>query len=83
MDVICGALRGMGTSITPMLVSVMGVCGLRIFWLYVIMPFASSLNMLYYSYPVSWVLTATVHLICFLAYKKKHFPVDLAAEVET
>lgn len=79
MDVLCGVLRGMGAAIVPMVVSVMGACAFRIFWIYAILPLNSTLEMLYYSYPVSWVLTGGVHLICCLVLLRR-FPVDRAKE---
>ena len=79
MDAACGVLRGMGASLAPTIVSVMGACVFRIFWVYVILPFNPTLNMLYISYPVSWLLTGAVHLICGMALLKK-FPVDKEAE---
>ncbi len=82
MDVICGALRGMGASIVPMIVSILGVCGFRIFWIYVILPLSGELEMLYYSYPVSWILTGAVHLICTIIVMRR-FPVNLELEAET
>ena len=81
MDVICGALRGMGASIVPMVVSILGVCGFRIFWIYVILPLSGSLEMLYYSYPVSWILTGAVHLVCTLIVMKR-FPVNAELEAQ-
>lgn len=76
MDLFACSQRGMGRSLTPMLVSLAGICGFRIVWLYT--AFASDPTMLnlYISYPVSWVLTGTIHLIFLLtAYSslKKRF----------
>lgn len=73
MEVFCGVLRGMGSAILPMVVSVLGACGFRIFWIYVILPIFPGLEMLYYSYPISWILTGGVHFICCLIMMKK-FP---------
>lgn len=71
MDVFCGILRGMGRALVPMLVSVLGVCAFRVLWVYAVMPFFNTLNMLYISYPVSWILTGGTHLIyCFLLFRK-------------
>lgn len=72
MDVLCGIMRGMGRSMVPMLVSVMGACVFRIAWIYLVLPHFNSLNMLYVSYPISWILTAGVHLICCLLLFKKY-----------
>lgn len=71
MDVMVGSLRGMGYSILPMLSSIIGVCGIRITWIYTIFAVNHSLETLYVSYPISWAITAGVHLICFLAVKRK------------
>ena len=79
MEVVCGVLRGMGASIAPMIVSVLGACVFRIFWVYVILPINPTLNMLYLSYPVSWVLTSAAHLVSCLIVLKK-FPVEKETE---
>jgi len=76
MDVLCGVLRGMGASLAPMIVSVLGVCAFRIFWIYVILPINPQLMTLYISYPVSWIITGTVHLICCIANIRK-YPADI------
>ena len=73
MDVLVGSMRGMGYSIVPMLVSLTGACGLRILWIFTVFRWQHSLLVLYLSYPVSWLITAGVHLICFI-YIRKKFP---------
>lgn len=79
MDVLCGVLRGMGQSVVPMIVSILGVCAFRIFWIYVVLPIFPGREVLYMSYPVSWILTGGVHLICCFVQMRK-FPVDPAKE---
>ncbi len=76
MDVLCGIMRGIGAAVVPMIVSIMGACVFRIFWIYVILPLNPTLSMLYISYPVSWVLTGGVHLIC-LIFLLRRFPVHV------
>ena len=68
MDVMVGGLRGIGYSVMPMLVSLVGACGLRLLWIATIfqIPRFHTIQMLYWSYPVSWVITFGVHVICFL-----------------
>lgn len=66
MDVMVGALRGIGYSIMPMLVSLTGACLFRVVWIYTIFRQVRTLECLYLSYPISWTLTFLVHLICFL-----------------
>ncbi len=71
MDTIVGSIRGMGYSVMPMFVSLLGACGLRILWIFTIFKWYQTLPSLYISYPISWGLTAFVHLICFIwCYKK-------------
>ena len=71
MDTMVGVLRGLGYSIMPMMVSLIGSCLLRIVWIFTIFAWDSTLFVLYLSYPVSWVLTWAVHVICYFAVKKK------------
>lgn len=71
MDVTVGSLRGMGYSFMPMLVSLLGACGLRIVWIFTLFSWQRSLFSLYISYPVSWIITASVHLICWNVIRRK------------
>ena len=71
MDVSVGELRGIGCSVLPMVVSVLGVCAFRVFWIFTIFQQHRSLWTLYISYPVSWVLTAAVNMVCFMLIRKK------------
>jgi len=68
MDVTTGALRGIGASFVPMMISILGVCGLRIVWIYTIfqIPQYHTPQCLYLSYLVSWVITFIVQLAAFL-----------------
>lgn len=65
MEVCAGILRGCGYSMTPMIVSVLGACGFRILWIYTIFASCPTLEILYASYPISWILTVLTHLLCF------------------
>lgn len=73
MDTLVGVLRGLGYSIVPMLVSLIGACGLRILWIMTIfqIPMFHSLDVIYLSYPVTWFITAGTHFICYLVITKK------------
>lgn len=69
MDSVVGILRGMGRSTTPMLVSIVGVCGFRLIWIGAVcsLPqFKDSIDMIYASYPISWTLTLMMHLVCLI-----------------
>lgn len=68
MDVMVGALRGIGYSIMPMIVTLIGACGLRLLWLATIwqIPEFHTVQVIYLSYPISWLITFLVHVICFV-----------------
>ena len=61
MDIASGSLRGLGHSLTPMIVSLLGACAFRVFWIYWILPFKPDMDTLLLSYPVSWVLVLAVN----------------------
>ncbi len=73
MDVMVGQLRGLGSSIMPMIVSLIGACGLRVVWVYTAFAANPTLETLYVSYPISWAATGLVHLLCYLAVRKRVF----------
>ncbi len=68
MDVMVGALRGIGYSLAPMIVSIVGVCGVRLVWLATVFRMEAwhSTTTIYLSYPISWTITLSVHIICFV-----------------
>lgn len=67
MDVMVGALRGIGYSVMPMIVSLIGACGFRLVWIATIfqIPRFHKITTVYLSYPISWLLTALVHILCY------------------
>lgn len=65
MDVIVGSLRGMGYSFVPMMISLLGVCGFRIVWILTVFAWEHTLFALYISYPISWIITSVIQLICW------------------
>lgn len=71
MDVFVGVLRGLGYIIQPMLISLTGVCGLRIIWIYTIFQKIHTLDILYLSYPFTWGIATLAQMICtWIAWKK-------------
>lgn len=71
MDVMVGILRGMGYAIAPMIVSLTGVCALRVVWVYTVFAHFRTLEVLYLSYPVTWTVTFIIQLIMFLFIYKR------------
>lgn len=73
MDVVVGSLRGLGYSFMPMLVSLIGICALRLVWIATVfkIPEYHTIETIYYTYPISWIITLSAHLICYVFVKKK------------
>ena len=71
MNVMVGAMRGLGSSLTPMIVSIFGVCVLRVVWIYTIFPLDRTFFMLFLSYPVTWLVTGLVEVVCFYFIRKR------------
>ena len=81
MDVIVGSLRGLGYSIMPMIVSLLGACGLRILWIFTIFVWHRSLFTLYISYPISWVITFSAHILCYFIVRHKVIPHETTSQI--
>lgn len=71
MDTLVGGIRGLGVSILPMIVSLVGACLLRIVWIYTIFQWDRTLETLFLSYPITWGVTALAHAVCYIIVKKK------------
>ena len=72
MDVSTGALRGMGSSLVPMIISVLGVCGVRLLWIGTVFQAYRTTDCLYISYGVSWTITFVAQFVAFwLVYNRQ------------
>ena len=71
MDLFPGALRGMGRSGVPMILSIIGTVGTRIVWIFMLFPQHRSLEFLFISYPASWIITIIMQVICYYFVRKK------------
>ena len=73
MDCMVGAIRGLGYSVMPMIVSLLGACAFRIAWISVFFQIEQfhTIDTVYFAYPISWTLTLTVHVICFIVVRMK------------
>ena len=82
MDVMVGQLRGVGYSVMPMIVSLTGACLLRIIWILTVFAWNHTLEVLYWSYPVSWFVTFAIHFACYWLIARKKVQA-LAPNAET
>lgn len=77
MDVLSGSLRGMGKSTVPMVVTILGACGLRILWIFAVFQKVTQvtteqkLGVLFVVFPISWIVTILALATCFLIIWKK------------
>jgi putative MATE family efflux protein len=84
MEVGSGILRGLGKSTLSTVISLLGSCAFRLFWIYVIFPLCPELWMVYLSYPISWALTALTHFTVSMVVRRRYmrmYPEDLPDEV--
>lgn len=67
MDVMVGSLRGLGYAMMPMIVSLIGACGLRLIWIFTFFRLERfhTVTSLYMTYPASWIITLIAHMVCF------------------
>lgn len=68
MDCMGNAVRGIGHSVLPMLITLVGACGLRLLWIATVFQADRfhTCPVIFLSYPVSWMLTFAAHLVCFV-----------------
>lgn len=71
IDVCSGALRGMGNSVAPALICVLGICGVRITWVFAVFPAHRSFAFLMVCYPLSWILTGLILFCVYLRFVRK------------
>lgn len=75
MDVLAGSLRGMGSSVLPMITSLTGACLFRVIWIFTVFRWERSRFILYLSYPISWILVLAMNVACyFWVWKKRMGP---------
>ena len=70
MEVFTGSLRGMGASLTPMLISLVGACVTRGIWIYTVFAATHTLQVLYSCYPVSWIFTILMQIVAFFVIRR-------------
>jgi Na+-driven multidrug efflux pump len=72
---ISSAIRGLGYSFTPMVVSLLGICGVRILYIFTLFPLEMFHSMfgLYIAYPISWLAALLVHIPCLIIISRKVF----------
>lgn len=70
IEVLSGALRGIGDVFIPMVITMLGICALRILWVVLAVPVKPAVSTILFSYPITWILTAILFII-YYGYKQK------------
>lgn len=70
-DVLSGGMRGVGYSLVPAIICIAGICGVRLFWVYCVLPFHHTFMMLMYCYPLSWIVTTSCLIFAYFTCMKK------------
>ena len=71
MDIMSGTLRGMGRSISSAIISLIFACGFRILWISTVFKIFTTPRVIYVTYPISWILTASVGAVFVIIAVKK------------
>ena len=74
IEILSGAMRGHGQSLIPAVVSLAGICGVRILWVYTVFPFSRTFNTIMAAYPISWTITAVVLVVAYFMMMRKITP---------
>lgn len=72
VEVFSGVLRGMGSALIPMLITLSGICVLRVSWILLFFPTHKSIETVETSYPITWITTSLLFLIYYLWYVKRN-----------
>jgi putative MATE family efflux protein len=71
LDVFVNSMRGMGSSTLPTILMVIGICGVRLIWIYTMFPIHHTLETVYLCFPLSWIFTSIVeYILWIITYKK-------------
>lgn len=71
VEILSGSLRGMGSSLIPMIITCLGVCVLRMVWIFIAVPIKPDIKTVIFSYPLTWVVTSVLFIIFYFYFKKK------------
>ena len=74
IEILSGAMRGHGQSLIPAIVSLAGICGVRILWVYTVFPFSRTFTTIMAAYPISWTITAVVLVVAYFVMMRKITP---------
>lgn len=71
IEILSGALRGIGDVVIPMFITMFGVCVLRIAWVFIAVPIRPEVSTIMYSYPATWIITAIMFIFYYMYRQKR------------
>lgn len=78
IEILSGALRGMGQAVIPFILTFLGVCVLRIAWILSAVPVWHDVKTVIFSYPLTWSVTSLLFLIYYFYFKKKNGLINMS-----
>lgn len=75
IELISGALRGMGDTLIPTVITAVGICALRVLWIFAVVPLWHDILAITISYPISWLLTSAAFILYYARVRRKLLPV--------
>jgi Na+-driven multidrug efflux pump len=79
VEILSGTLRGMGNSFIPMVITSLGVCALRVVWLFTAVPIWPDVKTVIFSYPLTWVVTSVLFIFYYRYFTKKQYNIKQLA----
>jgi putative MATE family efflux protein len=72
VEILSGSLRGMGNTFIPMLITSLGVCALRVVWIFTMVPLRPDITTVIFSYPLTWATTSILFIVYYIYYTKRY-----------
>ena len=74
IELISGALRGMGDTLIPTVITAVGICALRVLWIFAVVPLWHDILAIPISYPISWLLTSAAFILYYARVPRQLLP---------
>lgn len=76
VEIFSGVLRAMGSALIPMIITLSGICALRVIWILTAFPIFKTVETVEASYPITWIVTSILFLIYYTYFTKRHVKYD-------
>lgn len=83
VEILAGAIRGCGNALTPMIITAVGICLMRVIWIFAIVPLRPEMSTVLVSYPISWVITSLMFIIYYRRGRWMNYCINRAGAPES